>query len=125
MYILLTLIALPFVIKIFTNFGLLKLRLIPKSILTAEMVINQMNKQKIRPLKIELLYNEVYKDFHDKFNAKELDRQQIYAIRKYLSQNVEQYPHKKFKNDIHFIYTALNARDIKKRHLEIIQKILA
>ncbi|MCI1578976.1 MAG: hypothetical protein LKH93_19740 [Clostridium beijerinckii] len=125
MYIIISLLALPILIKIFTNWGLLKLRLVPKNVITAEMLINQMNKQKIRPLKVELLYNDVYKDFHDKFKAKELDRQQIYAIRKYLSQNVEQYPHKKFKNDIHFIYTALNARDIKKRHLEIIQKIIA
>ncbi|NOW07245.1 hypothetical protein [Clostridium beijerinckii] len=122
-YILL-LLALPIVIKIFTNFGLLKLRLIPKSVLTAEMVVNQMNKQKIRSLKVELLYNDVYKEFHDKFNARELDRQQIYAIRKYLSLNVEQYPHKKFKNDIHAIYTMLKAKDISKRNLETVQKII-
>ncbi|GEP65182.1 hypothetical protein CBE01nite_29500 [Clostridium beijerinckii] len=119
------LLALPVVIKIFTHFGLQKLRLIPKSVITAEMVINQMNKQKIRPLKVELLYNDVYKDFHDKFKEKELDRQQIVAIRKYLSQHVEQYPHKKFKNDIHAIYTMLSAKDIKRRHLEIVQKIIA
>lgn len=125
MYILITLLALPVMIKIFTNFGLLKLRLIPKTVLTAEMIVNQMNKQKIRPLKVELLYNDVYKEFHDKFKEKELDRQQIVAIRKYLSQSVQQYPHKKFKNDLHFIYTALKAKDIKCRHLEMIQKIIA
>jgi hypothetical protein len=123
-YILL-LLALPVVIKIFTHWGLLKLRLIPKNVITAEMVINQMNKQKIRPLKVELAYNEVYKQFHDKFKEKELNRQQIVAIRKYLSLNVEQYQHKKFKNDVHAIYTMLKAKDIKKRHLEMVQKIMA
>lgn len=125
MYIIITLLALPVLIKLFTHWGLLKLRLIPKNVITAEMVINQMNKQKIRPLKVELLYNNVYKDFHDKFKARELDRQQIVAIRKYLSLNVEQYQHKKFKNDIHAIYTLLKAKDIKKRHLEMVQKIMA
>lgn len=125
MYIIISLLALPVVIKLFTHYGLQKLRLIPKSVLTAEMAINQMNKQKIRPLKVELLYNNVYKDFHDKFHSKELNRQQIVAIRKYLSQNVEQYPHKKFKNDVHAIYTMLKAKDISRRNLEIVQKIIA
>jgi hypothetical protein len=125
MYLLITLLALPVLIKIFTNWGVMKLKLIPKSVITAEMVVEQMNKQKIRPLKTELLYNEVYKDFHDKFKEKELNRQQIVAIRKYLSQSVEQYPHKKFKNDIHAIYVMLGSKDIKRRHLEIVQKIIA
>lgn len=125
MYYIISLLALPLIIKLFTNLGLWKLKLLPKSVITAEMVINQMNKQKIRPLKVELLYNDVYKDFHDKFKEKELDRQQIYAIRKYLSQHVEQYPHKKFKNDIHAIYCLLSAKDIKRRHLEMVQKIMA
>lgn len=125
MYIIITLLALPVLIKLFTNWGVMKLKLIPKSVITAEMVVEQMNRQKIRPLKVEILYNEVYKEFHDKFNSRELDRQRIAAIRKYLSQSVEQYPHKKFKNDIHAIYVMLSAKDIKKRHLEIIQKIIA
>lgn len=125
MYILITLLLLPVLIKLFTNIGLWKLKLLPKSVISAEMVVEQMNKQKIRPLKVEMLYNYVYKDFHDKFNARELDRRQIVAIRKYLSQSVQQYPHKKFKNDIHAIYVMLGSKDISKRNLEIIQKIIA
>lgn len=119
------LLALPVVIKLFTHFGLQKLNKIPRTVLTAEMVIDKMNREKIRPLKVELLYNEVYQQFHDKFKERELNRRQIVAIRKYLAQHVEQYEHKKFKNDIHAIYVLLSARDIKKRHLEMVQKIMA
>lgn len=124
MYLIITVLALPVLIKLFTTFGLLKLRLLPQSVITAEMVVEQMNKNKIRPLEVEQAYNYVYKDFHDKFKAKELSRQQIVAIRKYLEQNVKQYEHKKFKNDIHFIYTALKAKDLTRRDLAIVQKII-
>lgn len=124
MYLIIILLGLPILIKLFTSLGFLKLKLIPQSVLTAEMVVNQMNKQKIRPLKVEMAYNYVYKDFHDKFKAKELNRQQIQAIRKYLSQNVKQYEHKEFENDIHAIYTMLKAKDIKNRDLSIISKII-
>lgn len=125
MYLIISLLALPILIKLFTGLGLLKLKLLPKSLITAEMVVGQMNREKIRPLKVEQAYNYVYKDFHDKFKAGELDRQRILAIRKYLNQSVEQYPHKNFKNDIHAIYVMLAAKDISKRDLEIIQKIIA
>jgi hypothetical protein len=125
MYIIITLLALPILIKLFTHWGLLKLKLLPKSVITAEMVVEQMNSKKIRPLKVEMLYNYVYKDFHDKLKAGEIDRQRIVAIKKYLSQSVDQYPHKKFKNDCHAIYVMLAAKDIKCRHLEIVQKIIA
>ncbi len=118
------LLALPMVIKIFLNWGKLKLRLLPQNIISAEMVVEQMNKDKIRSLEVEQAYNYVYKDFHDKFNSKELSRRQIVAIRKYLEQNVKQYQHKKFRNDIHYIYTALKAKDISKRDLGIVQKII-
>ncbi|WP_061313843.1 hypothetical protein [Clostridium botulinum] len=125
MYLIITVLALPIIIKLFLNWGILKLRLLPQSTITAEMVLEQMNRNKTRSLKIEESYNYVYKDFHDKFKAKELSRQQIVAIRKYLEQNVKQYEHKKFKNDIHYIYTALKAKDISKRDLAIVQKIIA
>lgn len=125
MYLIISLLALPILIKLFTGLGLLKLKLLPKSLITAEMVVGQMNREKIRPLKVEQAYNYVYKDFHDKFKAGELDRQRILAIRKYLNQSVEQYPHKNFKNDINAIYVMLAAKDISKRDLEIIQKIIA
>ncbi len=55
----------------------------------------------------------------------ELTREQIAAIREYLSRNVNQYPKKKFKNDAHAIYTMLKAKDISRRDLAIVQKIIA
>ncbi len=125
MYYIIMLLALPVLIKLFLNWGILKLRLLPQNVITAEMVVEQMNRNKIRSLEVEQAYNYVYKDFHDKFNSKELTREQIVAIRKYLSQSVKQYPHKKFKNDIHFIYTALKAKDISRRDLAIVQKIIS
>lgn len=125
MYIIITLLALPVVIKIFTRWGLQKLNKIPRTVITAEMVIDKMNKEKIRPAKVEVAYAYTKNEFHDKFKNKELNRQQIVAIRKYLSQHVEQYPHKKFKNDLHAIYTMLKSKDIKCRHLEMVQKIMA
>jgi ribosome-interacting GTPase 1 len=125
MYFIITLLALPVLIKLFTDKGIKKLKLLPKSVITAEMVIEQMNKRKIRSAKVEIAYAYTKNEFHDKFKARELSRQQIVAIRKYLSQSVEQYEHKKFTNDIHAIYVMLNARDISRRNLEIIQKIIA
>ncbi|NFR88367.1 hypothetical protein FDE85_16780 [Clostridium botulinum] len=125
MYYIIMLLALPVLIKLFLNWGILKLRLLPQNVITAEMVVEQMNKNKIRSLEVEQAYNYVYKDFHDKFNSKELSREQIVAIRKYLSQSVKQYQHKKFKNDIHAIYTMLKAKDISKRDLAIVQKIIS
>ncbi|NFN81192.1 hypothetical protein FDB25_12300 [Clostridium botulinum] len=119
------LLILPIAIKLFTSWGTLKLRALPVKNISAEMVVEQMNSKKIRSLKVEEAYNYVYKNFHDKFNSKELTREQIVAIRKYLSQSVKQYPHKKFKNDIHFIYTALKAKDISRRDLAIVQKIIS
>ncbi|NFI03740.1 hypothetical protein FC959_04830 [Clostridium botulinum] len=119
------LLILPIAIKLFTSWGTLKLRALPVKNISAEMVVEQMNRNKTRSLKIEESYNYVYKDFHDKFNSKELSREQIIAIRKYLSQSVKQYQHKKFKNDIHAIYTMLKAKDISRRDLAIVQKIIS
>ncbi|NFG58204.1 hypothetical protein FC778_05560 [Clostridium botulinum] len=118
------LLILPIAIKLFTSWGTLKLKALPVKNISAEMVVEQMNRNKTRSLKIEESYNYVYKDFHDKFNSKELSREQIIAIRKYLSQSVKQYQHKKFKNDIHAIYTMLKATDISRRDLAIVQKII-
>ncbi|NFS12590.1 hypothetical protein FDE77_15315 [Clostridium botulinum] len=125
MYYIIMLLALPVLIKLFLNWGILKLRLLPQNVITAEMVVEQMNRNKIRSLEVEQAYNYVYKDFHDKFNSKELTREQIKAIREYLSQSVKQYQHKKFKNDIHAIYTMLKAKDISRRDLAIVQKIIS
>ncbi|MCE5221649.1 MAG: hypothetical protein LLF98_10405 [Clostridium sp.] len=125
MYTIITLLALPVLIKLFTNLGLWKLKLLPKSVISAEMVVDKMNRSKIRSAKVEIAYAYTKTEFHDKFKAKELDRRQILAIRKYLSQNVNQYLKKKFKNDIHAIYVMLGAKDISRRNLEIVQKIIA
>ncbi len=125
MYLIITLLVLPILIKIFTTWGILKLRLLPSNVITAEMVIENMNKNKIRPLKVEESYNFVYKNFHDKLKNRELSRERIIAIRRYLSQSVHQYQKKKFKNDVHAIYTMLKARDISKRDLAIVQKIIS
>lgn len=125
MLFLITSLALPILIKLFTNIGLWKLKLLPKTVISAEMVVEQMNRQEIRPLKVELLYNDVYYSFNHKLKNKEIDRKRVVAIRKYLNQSVDQYPHKKFENDAHAIYTMLKAKDISRRNLEIIQKIIA
>ncbi|MCS6110354.1 hypothetical protein FDB55_06660 [Clostridium botulinum] len=119
------LLILPIAIKLFTSWGTLKLKALPVKNISAEMVVEQMNSKKIRSLKVEEAYNYVYKEFHDKFNSKELSREQITAIRQYLSQSVKQYKHKKFKNDIHAIYTMLKATDISRRDLAIVQKIIS
>ncbi|NFN14570.1 hypothetical protein FDB56_06565, partial [Clostridium botulinum] len=81
MHYIIMLLALPVLIKLFLNWGILKLRLLPQNVISAEMVVEQMNRNKTRSLKIEESYNYVYKDFHDKFNSKELSREQIIAIR--------------------------------------------
>ncbi|MBW6411842.1 hypothetical protein [Clostridium weizhouense] len=120
-----TLLVLPIAIKLFINWGTLKLKTLPVKNISAEMVVEQMNRNKIRPLKVEQAYNYTYKSFHDKLKAKELNRQQITAIREYLNRNVKQYEHKKFKNDAHAIYTMLKAKDISRRDLAIVQKIIA
>lgn len=121
---LIVLLSLPVLIKIFTNLSILKLKLLPKSVITAEMVIEDMNKQKIRPLKVEMKYNYVYKKFHDKLKNGEITRERIIAIRNYLNKSVNEYTHKKYKNDAHAIYTMLSAKDLTKRNLEIVEKLI-
>ncbi|KIL06895.1 hypothetical protein SR42_15090 [Clostridium botulinum] len=125
MLIIITLLGLPIIIKLFTTWGILKLRALPVKNISAEMVVEQMNSKKTRSLKVEEAYNIIYKNFHDKLRAGELTRERIIAIREYLSRNVNQYPKKKFKNDAHAIYTMLKAKDISRRDLAIVQKIIA
>jgi hypothetical protein len=119
------LLALPILIKIFVHLGFFKLNRIPKSMITAEMVIEDINKQKIRPLKVELRYNEVYSHFHDRLKSGEITRERMLAIRRYLEVSVYKYPKKKqYKNDAHMIYSALKAKDITKRNLDIIDQLI-
>lgn len=125
MYFIITLLALPVLIKLFVGIGFLKLKLLPVKSISAEMVVDQMNRKKIRSLKVEEDYNYIYKDFHDKLQNKELDRSRILAIRNYLDKNVHEYEHKKFKNDAHAIYVMLKAKDISRRDLAIIKSIIA
>ncbi|NMF04595.1 hypothetical protein ACUH7Y_09750 [Clostridium beijerinckii] len=125
MLILIVLIGLPIVIKIFTNLGVLKLKLLPRSVVTAEMVIEDMNKRKIRPAKVEVKYAYTQKLFHDNLRNKELSRERILAIKYYLEKSVKQYEHKKFKNDAHAIYTMLKAKDITTRNLDIVQSLIS
>lgn len=125
MYIIITLLALPVIIKIFTHWGLLKLEKVPRSVITAEMVIADINRQKIRSLKIETKYNYTQKLFHDRLKNRELTRERIVAIRHYLNKSVYQYEHKKFKNDAHAIYTMLKAKDITVRNLDVVQSLVS
>lgn len=118
------LLALPIIIKLFVRLGFWRLSLIPKSMITAEMVIEDINRKKIRPAKVEIAYFYTQKLFHDRLQNKELTRDRILAIRQYLSRCVSQYEHKKFKNDAHAIYTMLKAKDISVRNLTIVQSLI-
>jgi hypothetical protein len=119
------LLALPILIKIFVYLGILKLNRIPKSVITAEMVVADMNRQRIRSLKVEMKYNYTQKLFHDRLKNKELTRDRILAIRQYLNKSVNLYEHKKFNNDAHAIYTMLKAKDITVRNLDVVQSLIS
>ncbi|WP_238899391.1 hypothetical protein [Clostridium sp. YIM B02500] len=125
MYFIIVLLTLPILIKLFTNLGLRKLSLLPRSVITAEMVIEDMNRHKIRSLKVEMKYNYTQKLFHDNLRNKELSRERILAIKYYLEKSVKQYEHKKFKNDAHAIYAMLKAKDITTRNLDIVQSLIS
>lgn len=125
MKIIIMLLALPILIKIFVYLGILKLNRIPKSVITAEMVVADMNRQRIRSLKVEMKYNYTQKLFHDRLKNKELTRDRILAIRQYLNKSVNLYEHKKFNNDAHAIYTMLKAKDITVRNLDVVQSLIS
>ena len=119
------LLALPLIINLFTRLGLWKLSLIPKTMISAEMVIEDMNKRKIRSAKVEIAYAYTQKLFHDRLRNGDISRDRMLAIRKYLNITVRQYPHKDFKNDAHAIYTMLKAKDITVRNLNIVQQLIS
>lgn len=121
------LLALPILIKIFVHLGFFKLNRIPKSMITAEMVIEDINKQKIRPAKVEIAYCYTQKLFHDRLQNKELSRERILAIRRYLELHTEKYEYKnkKFKNDAHEIYSLMKSKSLKVRDFGMIQKLIS
>lgn len=125
MYLIISLLALPIIIKIFTNLGILKFKLIPKKQITAQMVIEDMNRRKLRPLRVEQQFAYTYSNFNNKLKNKEISRDQIVAAREYLNLNVKEYQHKKFKNDAHAIYTMLKAKDISVRDLQIVNQLIS
>lgn len=114
------LLALPVLIKLFTQVLFLKLNRIRKKPISAEMIISDMNRKRIRSLRVEKAYNITYYNFNKALKNKEITREQILDIRSYLEKNVHQYTHKKFKNDAHAIYSMLKAKDISVRDLYII-----
>lgn len=126
MKILFILLALPVLLKIFVNFGFLKLKRIPKSMITAEMVVEDINRQKIRPPKVEIAYCYTQKLFHDRLQNKELTRDRILAIRRYLELHVDkwEYKNKKFKNDAHAIYSLMKSKSLRVRDFNIIQSLI-
>jgi len=119
------LLALPLIIKLFTRLGFWRLSLIPKTMISAEMIIEDMNKRKIRSAKVEIAYAYTQQLFHDRLKNGEISRERILAIRKYLNMTVHQYSHKEFKNDAHAIYTMLLSKDIKVRNLNIVQQLIS
>lgn len=78
-----------------------------------------------RDTKIEEKYLQIRSMFNQKMKNKEMNRDEILALREYLNKNVFEYEsNKKFKNDCHYIYSALKAKDITLEHLEEIEKFL-
>jgi len=118
-------LSLPLIIKLFTRLGFWRLSLIPKTMISAEMVIEDINKRKIRSAKVEIAYAYTQKLFHDRLKNGEISRDRILAIRKYLNMTVHQYPHKDFKNDAHAIYSMLKAKDISVRNLDVVQQLIS
>lgn len=119
------LLALPVLIKLFTKVLFLKIGRIQRKPISAEMIIENMNRKKIRSCSVEKAYNITYYNFNKALKNKEITRDQILAIRYYLEKNVNEYTHKKFKNDAHAIYSMLRAKDISVRDLNIVGGLIA
>lgn len=126
MYYIIMLLALPIIIKLFTTFGLLKLRLLPKSAISAEMVVEQMNRNKIRPLKVEQKYTTVKYNFNKALKNKEIDRTRVLAIKEYLKLHTQkwEYKNKFFENDAHMIYHLLKSKSLKARDFDLINLMI-
>lgn len=92
----------------------------PKCRSAEQIIINN----KIRSCEVECKFNEVRYRFKENMIKGELKRWNILKIRRYLEKNVNEYEHKKFKNDAHAIYTMLKAKDIKVNDLLEVNKML-
>lgn len=77
-----------------------------------------------RILEVEEEYGVLKKQFSTLLKKKELDRPHVVALRRYLESNVNDYEHKKFKNDSHAIQTMLAAYDLKPIHISTIKNFL-
>jgi len=119
-------LALPLLIKLFTRLGFWRLSLIPKTMITAEMVIEDINKHKIRSAKVEISYCYTQKLFHDRLQNKELTRDRILAIRKYLELHVDkfEYKNKNFKNDAHVIYSLMKSKSLRVKDFNMVQTLI-
>lgn len=126
MYLIIIVLALPVLIKLFTTWGLLKLRLLPKSVISAEMVVDQMNRNKIRPLRLEQKYATVKYNFNKALKNKQIDRCRVLAIKEYLKQHTQkwEYKNKTFENDAHMIYHLLKSKSLKARDFDLINLMI-
>lgn len=113
------------VFKIFVTWSLGKLSTLPRSRLTAEEIIAASTHSiQVRSEDIEEEYEGLKNYFKSLLQNKKLSRYDILAIKEYLYTHVRQYDKKKFKNDIHAIYTMLMARDLTKKHIYTIANYL-
>lgn len=120
------------VIKTFAVWCIAKLTTSEKKTINAEDLIKNNyrinNKDKIivkkRAAEIEKEYLSLKNNFKTLLQHKRLNRKDLLAIRKYLSKNVKEYEHKKFKNDAHAIYTMLLADDLQLKHINAIKIFL-
>ena len=92
----------------------------------AEILIENMRKNQVRPVKVEQKYNLVHKRFHDKLQNKEIDRNRILAIEKYLKDHTckWEYKDKKFKNNAHCIYHLMKSKSLTCRDFDIINMMI-
>jgi len=86
--------------------------------------ISKIEKPIPRDTKVEERYKEVKAIFNSKMKNKKMNRDEILALREYLSKNVFKYEQKKYKNDAHAIYSMLKAKDLTLEHLDEIEKFL-
>lgn len=92
----------------------------------AEIIIQNIERNKVRPLKVEQAYNIVHYNFNKALKNKEIDRTRILAIKKYLMEHTNKYEYKekKFKNDCHCIYHLMKSKNLKVRDFQIINVMI-
>lgn len=77
-----------------------------------------------RDEQIENKYEEVKSIFSYKMKTKQMNRDEILALRNYLTLYLHGYENKKFKNDCHAIYCMLKAKDLTLCQLNEIELFL-